>query len=393
MGGCPCDACPGASFFLNWSLKAEVSVIKRCISLGTLLPVLVFCLSVSALAQTPTPKPRSDDDEIIKVQSRLVVIPVSVTNANGEALTGLKAQDFRVEEENKPQTIDSLGTADVVPLEIALLFDVSASTDAMFKFEQETAAKFLQDVMRPKDRASIFTVGAKGVIIQNRDTAERSIQSIRAITPTKEQTAFYDSVRAAAEYLKKNAPEGTRKVMLIISDGEDTNSEGVIQAIWDAERKVTANLQGASLRELRVKARDDAKVAEQSKVLKSLQDADTVFYSINPGGSSFQLNQISVFGQQNMQRFADETGGTAFLPKFSAVDTRDSYMNAVNVKKNQELLEKIFRQLANELRSQYLIQYYSESNFPVNRYVKLKVSVYDRTGSRVRAREGYYVKN
>ena len=368
-------------------------MIKRYISLSIALTILVFCRSFPALAQTPTPKPRSDEDEIIKVQSRLVVIPVSVTDANGEPVTGLKAQDFRVEEENKPQTIDNIGTADIVPLEIALLFDVSASTDAMFKFEQETAAKFLQGVMRPNDRASIFTVGLRGVMVQNRDTAEKSIESIRSITPTKEQTAFYDAVRLAAEHLKKNAPEGTRRVMLIISDGEDTSSEGVMQAIWNAERKITANIQGAPLRELRVKARDEAKVAEQGKVMKSLQDADTVFYSINPAGSSFQLNQISVFGQQNMQRFADETGGTAFLPKFSPVDTSDTYMNAISVKKNQEILEKIFRQLTSELRSQYLIQYYSESNFPNNRYVKLKVNLTSRSDAKVRAREGYYVKN
>ena len=263
----------------------------------------------------------------------------------------------------------------------------------MFEFEQETAAKFLRDVMKATDRATIFSIGQKGRLVQSRDTAEKSMVSIRAITPTKEQTAFYDSVRAAAEHLNRNAPQGTRKVIVIISDGEDTSSEGVVQAIWNAERKIADDVQGEKLREIRVRARDSAKIAEQAKVLKSLQDADTVFYSVNPAGSSFQLNKMSVFGQQNMQRFADETGGTAFLPKFLPIDTKDTYQNSNNLRQNQEILTRIFRQLANELRSQYLIQYYSEAEFPVNRFVKVQIELPGRPGTRVRSREGYFVKN
>lgn len=127
--------------------------------------------------------------------------------------------------------------------------------------------------------------------------------------------------------------------------------------------------------------------------MRSLQNADTVFYSINPGGSSFQLNSISVFGQENMQKFADETGGTAFLPKFQPIDTKDQAVNENNGRKNSEVLDRIFRQLANELRSQYLIQYYSESEYPQNRFVKLDVGVPTRAGASIRARQGYYVKN
>jgi hypothetical protein len=94
-----------------------------------------------------------------------------------------------------------------------------------------------------------------------------------------------------------------------------------------------------------------------------------------------------------MQKFAEDTGGTAFLPKFLPIDTKMTYDNEGNSRKNGELLDRIFRQLASELRSQYLIQYYSESDFPLNKYVKLDVAVPGRAGARVRARQGYYVKN
>lgn len=355
---------------------------------------VIACVS-SGIGQTPTPKPKVDD-EIIKVSSRLVVVPVSVTDASGQAVMGLTARDFRIAEEGRPQTIENVGNADTVPLEIVVLFDVSASTDAMFKFEQQTAAKFLKDVMRPSDRATVFTIGEKPVLVQPRDTAERSGAAIQTITPTKGYTAFYDSIGAASEYLRKNAPEGTRRVVLVISDGEDTNSSRIAQAIQDGYRKVGEKINTLDEKtryNLTVTNRNNAAMEERARVLRSLQNADTVFYSINPAGSSFQLNKMSVFGQENMQKFAEETGGTAFLPKFLPIDTKDSFQNSSNTRKNTEMLDLIFRQLSNELRSQYLVQYYSESDFPANKFVKLDLSLPTRATLRIRARQGYYVKN
>lgn len=360
-----------------------------------------FCLlglagfSVAAQTATPTP-PVKDDDQVIKVDSRLVIVPVSVTNANGEPVVGLKPENFLIREENQAQTIDSLGDAETVPLEIALLFDVSASTDTMFKFQQETAAKFLREVMRSDDRATIFTVGQKPVLVSGRDTAERAAESVKGIVPTKGATAFFDTVRAAATYLRENAPDGRRKVIVVISDGEDNYSEGVQKATRAKERKIVDNAPDPDMKafgKIVVQAQQTAKGEERKKVLRALQDADIVHYSINPAGSSYLLNQISVFGQENMQIFSEETGGSAFLPKFQPVDTKDAMQNTGNMRRNTELLEKIFRQLANELRAQYLVQYYSASEFPVNKYVKLDVGLNLPGNPRIRARKGYYVKN
>jgi len=365
------------------------------------LSLLLYVIAVfvgAGIAQTPRPTatPKIAEEEgVVKVESRLVVIPVAITDAAGQPVTGLTAADFRILEEGKLQKIESVGTADAVPLEIALLFDVSASTDAMFKFEQETAAKFLQDVLKPNDRATVFTVGASPILVQPRDTAERSITAIRSITPTKEFTAFYDSVGAAADYLRKNAPEGTRRVIVVISDGEDTNSTRIAQAIQNGYRQAgdkVNTLDQKSLYQMTVANRDKAAMAERTRISKSLQDADTVFYSINPAGSSYQLNQMSIFGQQNMEKFATETGGTAFLPKFAPIDTKDDLKNTSNVRKNQAALDQIFRQLASELRAQYLVQYYPETDYPAGRFVKLNVGLSNPAGRKVRAREGYYVK-
>lgn len=354
----------------------------------------IFSLSLFAQNPTPTPVVENDNDPI-RVSSRLVVVPVSVTDASGQPVLGLTAKDFFVSEENRPQTIERVSDADKVPLEIAILFDVSASTDSMFQFQQETAAKFLQEVMRPEDRATIFTIGERPMMIQARDTSEKSAISIKNIQPTKQFTAFYDTVRVAADYLNKNAPPASRKVIVVISDGEDTNSEGVKNALEAGYRKLGKkidSLDRKSLFDLTVNNRNEASVREQTRVLKSLQNADTVFYSINPAGSSFQLNKMSQFGQSNLDKFAVQTGGTAFLPKFQPIGLKDNLQNSSNMKKNQETLSTIFRQLANELRAQYLVQYYSEADFAVNRYVNLKVGLNNPRNLKVRAREGYFVK-
>lgn len=365
----------------------------------TLFTAFIFsfvAFTFSAFSQTARPTPPASDDEVIKVNSRLVVVPVSVTDANGQAVLGLKAQDFRVVEENKTQQIEQVSDAEKVPLEIVLLFDVSASTDAMFQFEQETAAQFLREIMKPEDRATIFTIGETPRLIQARDAAEKSAISIRTIRPTKSFTAFYDSVAAAADYLQKNAPQGRRKVVVVISDGEDTNSERIRRAIQSGYRKLGEKvnaLDSKTLYQLTVANRNEASAREQERVLKSLQNTDAVFYSINPAGGSFQLNKMSQFGQSNLQKFADQTGGTAFLPKFQSVNTKDNLQNSSNIKRNEETLTTIFRRLANELQAQYLVQYYSEAEFPTNRYVKLEVGLTNPQKLRVRARQGYFVKN
>ncbi len=311
-------------------------------------------------------------------------------------MLGLTAADFKIREEGREQSIENVGSADVVPLEIALLFDVSASTDPMFKFEQETAAKFLRDVMRPNDRASVFTIGQKPLLVQTRDTSEKAIEAVKGIGITKGATAFFDALEMAAKYLRQNSPEGRRRVIVVISDGEDNFSEGVQRAQRAAERRLVDKGPDPELKKfgkLVAQAQEMAKTEERKNVLRALQDADIVHYSINPAGSSYLLNKISVFGQENMQKFSDETGGTAFLPKFQPIDTVNNYQNGVNTRRNTELLDGIFRQLANELRSQYLIQYYSEADFPLNKFVKLDVGLSKRPELRVRARQGYYVKN
>ena len=340
---------------------------------------------------TPTPAPQtpatdetiSDDDDIVRVTSNLVVVPVSVTNAQGEPVQGLKATDFRLEEEGRAQEIAQVGDAEQVPLDIAILFDVSSSVmgKIAFGFQQESAAGFLKQVLKPADRAAIITIAAAPTVVQPLTSAEAATAKLLTIpaATTNVPTAFYDAVSFASKYLAQNATGGRRRVILIISDGDDNFSAAVREqsvAEYEAQKKAEAE-GGNRLTAVRAAARRDLQSRHQRAVVavqREVQRADVVFYSVNPGGLSIRLNEISTRAQNNMQQLADSTGGTAYVPDGS----KD--------------LERIFRQIAAELRAQYLLQYYSNSDAPNGKFLNIRVRTPARADARVRARSGYYVK-
>lgn len=336
-------------------------------------------------APTPTPKAPADaldDDEVITVTSNLVVVPVAVVDAAGQPAAGLKAADFRLEEEGRAQEIAQAGDAEQVPLDIAVLFDVSSSVSQknLFEFQQRAAADFLKQVLKPADRAAVITITRQPQLVEplsSAETATAKILSIPAATAA-EPTAFYDAVSFAAKYLGDNAPGRHRRVLLVISDGDDNFSARVREqtvAEYEAEKK--AEVGGNDPKAVRAAARRDLQARHARAVAaveRDLQRADAVFYAINPGGPSVRLNEIATRAQNNMRQLADSTGGTAYLPA------------------KAEELEAVFRQIASELRAQYLLQYYSNNNAPAGKFLSIKVRVPARMELKVRARQGYYSK-
>lgn len=362
------------------------------LAMAFLLLTILAGVSATGAGQTPTPRP-PDSDEIIKVQSRLVVVPVSVTDQTGQPVAGLKAADFRLVEEGRAQEIDQVSDAENTPLEIALLIDVSGSVNPLFEFEVKAAAQFLESVMKAEDRATIFLIGDKPISLLAREDAAQAAARLRTIVPSGKFTAFYDTVAAAAQYLQKNAPVRSRRVIVALTDGEDNWSDLTREAEKANYRDIDLNRLTTEKRNQLAARTDAAHINAQNKILRDLQNADTVFYVINPAGDSYKLNTISRRAQTGMAKFAGETGGTAFLPRFLTTNMKDPLQNAGNARRNEETLDRIFKQLAGELRAQYLIQYYSESEYPQDRFVKLQINVPQRNDLRVRSREGYYVKN
>lgn len=335
-------------------------------------------------APAPTPKPEAppadaieDDEDVVRVTSNLVVVPVAVVDAQGSPVQGLKREDFRLEEDGRAQEIAQIGDPDQVPLDIAILLDVSSSVSERFQFEQQSAARFLKEVLKPIDRAAVFAINERGQLVQALASAESASAKLLTIPaasgPTP--TAFYDSVVGAARYLAQNAPARNRRVIVAISDGEDNFSEQIRSssiAEYEATAKAGSEAEKERVRAARRKSQQTLHGKALAEVQRELQRADVVFYSINPTGPSFRLNDISTRAQNNMQQLAETTGGSPFVPE------------------KLEDLNAIFRQIAAELRSQYLLQYYPNNDAPAGKYLSIKVRTPTRPELRVRARQGYY---
>src|SRR5215471_190326 len=103
----------------------------------------------------PTPTPAPEELDVVRVTSNLIVVPVSVTDANGQPVLGLQVSDFRLEENGRAQQIAQLGDPEQVPLDIALLIDVSSSVTEKSSFELQAATIFLKQVMRQGDHATL----------------------------------------------------------------------------------------------------------------------------------------------------------------------------------------------------------------------------------------------
>ena len=372
-----------------------LGVDKRLLRPAFLFGVLAVFLSGTALAvysqkrlrdmppppplwkakPTPTPTPAPPEVlEVIRTTSNLVMVPVSVTDRDGQAVQGLTKADFRLQEEGKQQEITGIGNPEEVPLAIALLFDISSSVSqkGFFQFQQQAAATFLKQVMKPADRAAIFTIATQPDMVQALSTAEVATAKMLTIPPATSSvaTAFYDTVTAAATYLE-TAPSQFRRVIIVITDGDDNNSQRIVSSS-NAEARASNNGQ---LTGSRARAGLDAKhrlaVAD---VQQAAQKADAIFYSVNPGGPSVRLNQIAMRAERGMEAIAEATGGAAFIPD------------------GEKDLERVFRQVAAELRGQYLLQYYGNSEGPATQFRRIQVSVPARGDVRVRARQGYYPK-
>ena len=275
---------------------------------------------------------------IIRVSTNLVMVPVSVTDRAGRAIQNLRMEDFQIAEDGNTETISFMAEAGQSPLQLALLFDLSGSVNSRFEFEQQAATRFLQKVWKSGDAVSIISFSEEPhVRLRNSTSLAEALQDLLKLEPTESATAFYDSVMMSARLLRESAPPETRRAEIVLSDGEDNRSEGTIV---DALREV--------------------------------QRSDTIFYSINPGGGSIRLNEISLKGQQDLVSLANETGGTAF------VSDRASD------------LDEIFARIATELRAQYLVSYYSSNPRLDGKFRHIVVSIPKRPDLRVRARQGYY---
>jgi Ca-activated chloride channel family protein len=300
--------------------------------------VIVLLLAGAGYAQSvPTQKQStSDSDTTLKVDVKLVNVYVTVTDAHGAPVAGLKKENFVLQEDGHEQKISVFDRESALPLSIALAIDTSLSTRHDLPLEQASAKRFARAIVRPVDGLSVFgfseTVSQATTYTADQKRIDEGIDHIRLGAAT----ALFDAVYVVSRSLDRR--QG-RKVIVLITDGGDTIS--------------------------RVDYKEAARAAEE---------AEALVYSI-----------IVVPIENSAGR---ETGGEHALIQLSE-DTGGKYYYATSISQ----LDDAFRQISDELRTQYLLAYYPLQRASFSQFRRIQVGIAgpaEATAYHVRNRAGYY---
>lgn len=211
-----------------------------CIRAFLLLTLLLFTVS-SGFAQ---------EDDVVRVDTELVLLNLTVKDKSGQYVKGLKAADFKVYEDGvevKPETIASFSLHEA-PYAAVVLLDSSGSMEARFTLARSAAIRFL-DGLRQEDVAAVYRFDSKVERVQEfsggRDLAPTAY-AIRA----KGMTTLNDAIVEAARTLA-NRPE-PRKAIVVLSDGMDTYSKASSEKAVESALAVGASIYAVDMSELEV---------------------------------------------------------------------------------------------------------------------------------------------
>lgn len=292
-----------------------------------------------------TPTPPADDQDSITTFIRRVRLPITVVDKKGQFVPGLTKTDFLVFEDKQPQQIetfaDDLGES--LPLYVAVLMDTSPSTAGKLKFEQESAMNFIQTVVRPrKDRVLFATfdhqIELKQDFTDKLDLLDRAVFGVKKLGT---QTALYDAVWQFCD--EKLRSVSGRRVLVVITDGEDTYSR-----------------------------------ADLSDAIDIAQRTETTIYVISTKAGlsgtvpGVRVGEVKDKVDNSLVKLAEETGGVAFF-------TGDMLS-----------LERSFTKINKELRAQYLVTYKPGNDRYDGSFRRIEVRLANGQGGlKVRTKQGY----
>lgn len=306
---------------------------------------------------TPTPSPtpatqktnssNDNDEDVLRVESVLIPIPVSVTDASGRAVQNLKASDFELKVDGVVQEISEVSRSET-PLRLALLFDNSGSVRIAREFEKKAALGFLRRVLRPgKDQAALYSFAGDVERAQKlTDNLSALTQAIELFPPPEGGTKLLDAVSDAAFYLDEHATDG-RRVIVLITDGADNLSDYKLE-------EVVRQAQIANCQIYVVKTTD----------FENFQ---------RTGSRSANANIWDLAAERRMQELAAQTGGAVYSP----LDERE--------------LEAAFARIAAELAEQYILSYYPNDTRTDGKFRQIALRIPSKQNLTVRTRKGYYV--
>jgi Ca-activated chloride channel family protein len=184
-----------------------------------LIALLIAPLLVAPAPSRTRPAARPQDEEVLKVETDLVVLNVTATNARGEYVHGLKRTDFQVFEDGREQEIMTFSREET-PFAAALLLDTSGSMEGRVSLARSAVIRFL-DGLRADDNACVYSFNSKLELVQEFSNS-RDLMPKAFDLGAKGWTVLNDAVLRAATDLSKR-PE-KRRAILVLSDGADTRS-------------------------------------------------------------------------------------------------------------------------------------------------------------------------
>ena len=282
--------------------------------------------------------PDDIDESLPTIRRRVdeVNVVFTVTDKHGRYVKDLKKDDFRVIDDSRPAIeIRSFRSETDLPLQVGLLVDASNSVRDRFKFEQESAIEFLNQIIRPRyDKA--FVVGfdvTPEVTADFTDNTEILSHGVRALRPGG-GTAMYDALYFACrdKLLKATQTATNRRAIILLSDGEDNQSH-----------------------------------VTREEAIEMAQRAEAIVYTISTNVSGMKSK-----GDKVLERIAEATGGRAFFP-FQIREVSDD-----------------FAVIQDELRSQYALSYKPADFRFDGKYRTIEILAQSHKNLHVRSRRGYF---
>ena len=312
---------------------------------------------------TPTPTPNADD-EVIKVDTDLVNILFTAQDKDRRLLTDLKKEDVRILEDRQPQEIFTFQRQTDLPLSISILIDTSGSQERTLPIEKEAAKSFIESVVRPnKDEVSVLSFTGEttleqdltGNITRLRQAVDRvrfvpasgTLSGVMIGTPPISgrnqqiagSTAIWDAVWITSNEVLGQAPDRTRRAIVLLTDGFNTYGN---------------------------KKLDDA-------VQEAIRN-DAIVYCIGIGD-----DYIDGVDEGVLRKIAERTGGRAFFPRG-----------------DEAQLRRAFDQIQTEMRSQYLLAYQPSNEKRDGTFRKIEIQItnpeINRQKVKLTHRQGYFAK-
>jgi len=294
------------------------------------LTSLLLCIAAAGLAQQPSPTPpQGDDPGATKVFE--VRLPVTVT-LKKELITGLSKNDFAIFEDGVQQEVTFFSDEKTnPPVFVGVLMDTSPSTAGKLGFSKEAAMNFLHGVIRlRKDKAAFMTFDHEINLIQDfTDKLDLLQRAVDKVKKTGSQTALYDAVWQFTDEKLRTIPG--RRVIVIITDGDDTFSRANLQDAIDLAQRTETTIFGISTK--------------------------AGFLGSVPG---VEVGTVKDRGDKMLTELCEQTGGEAFF-------TGDMLA-----------LERAFKKISDELRTQYLITYRPADQDYDGRVRKVEVRLTDK---------------